>query len=296
MSAGPDTHRQASRSRTPRWTWQGYAPLDAGVAARSASAMGDVAEGLRRWRSWSYLGIESVKNQYRRTVLGPWWLTIQTAVYVAGLAVLFAKIFHEPLHEFVPYVAGGFIGFTLLSGLTRSGAEIFVNNASTIQSTRQPLSMLIFQAVTIEVLQFLHNMIIVVFFLAIGLVSPHLSLLLVPPAVALIIVNGVALGMWLGPTVARFRDVGPFVLSILQVMVFFTPIFWHVDTIKHDDRSLLLGWNPFAYFLGVFRDPMLGNGLHLGTYVGAALITTVNLALAAVIFSRTRSRLPYWVS
>jgi ABC-type polysaccharide/polyol phosphate export permease len=134
------------------------------------------------------------------------------------------------------------------------------------------------------------------FFIAIGVISLKLSLLLVLPGVALIIVNGVALGLWLGPTVARFRDVGPFVASILQVMVFFTPIFWRVDTIHPDSRTLLLAWNPFSYFLGIFRDPLLGGGLHVATYAGAGIVTVVNLFLAAAVFSRTRSRLPYWVS
>jgi len=277
-------------------TWAGYAALDANASVRGAAAFGDVAEGVRRWRSWFYLAVESIKNQYRRTVVGPWWLTIQTAAYVGGLAVLFGTIFRQPLREFVPYVAGGFIAFSLLSGLTRAGADVFLNNASTIKSTRQPLSMLIFQAVTVEFLQFLHNMVIIVVFVVIGIVPLTLMLFLVVPAVALIIVNGVALALWLGPTVARFRDVGPLVTSILQVMAFATPIFWRVDSIHPDSRALLVGWNPFAYLLGIFRDPLLGGPLSASTYLGAAVLTVANVVLATVVFSRNRSRVPYWVA
>jgi len=284
------------RPRASRGTWDGYASLNAGFGTRAAAALGDLAEGCRRWRSWTYLAVESIKNQYRRTVIGPWWLTIQTAAYVAGLAALFGAIFHESLREFVPYVAVGFIGFALLSGLTRAGADIFVNHASVLKSTRQPLSVMVFQAVTIEILQFLHNLLIVVAFVAIGLVPLSWDLLLVLPGVLAIIVNGVALGLWLGPTVARFRDVGPFVTSILQVMVFFTPIFWRVDSLEKDSRALLVAWNPFAYLLGIFRDPLLGGPLVAATYIGAAVITALNVLLAAVIFSRHRSRLPYWVA
>jgi ABC-2 type transport system permease protein len=266
------------------------------MSVRSAAALGDLTEGLRRWRSWSYLAVESLKNQYRRTVIGPWWLTIQTAAYVAGLAVLFGAIFHQPLREFVPYVAGGFIGFTFLAGLTRTGAEIFVNNSSVMRSTRQPLSMLVLKAVAVELLLFAHNMIIVVGFLVMGLVPLSLPLLLVIPAVLVAIVNGIAVGLWLGPTVARFRDVGPFVNSILQVMIFFTPIFWRVDSLHADSRTALVGWNPFTYLLDLFRDPLLGGSWQLSTLVGSGLITLTNVVLAVVVFSRTRSRLPYWVS
>jgi len=266
------------------------------MAVRTTAAVGDVAEGLRRWRSWFYLAVESVKNQYRRTVLGPWWLTLQTAAYVVGLAVLFGAIFRQPLDEFVPYVAGGFIGFTLLSGLTRNGAEVFVNNATTLLSTRQPLSMLVFQMVSVELLQFAHNLLIIMAFVALGLVPLSPLLLLVVPAVLVITINGVAIGLWLGPTVARFRDVGPFVASILQVMMFFTPVFWRVDEIAADQRGALVGWNPFGYLLGLFRDPLLGDLPSFSTWVGVAAVTGLNLLLAAWVFTRTRSRLPYWVS
>lgn len=284
------------RPRASRGVWSGYAPLDAGPRVRAAAAFGDIAEGVRRWRSWTYLAVEQMKNQYRRTVIGPWWLTIQTAAYVAGLAILFGKIFHQPLNDFVPYVAGGFIVFTLLSGLTRTAADTFVASASTLKSTRQPLTMLVFQAITVEVLQFFHNMLIVVVFVLIGIVPITPYLLLIVPAFFLIILNGVTLALWLGPTVARFRDVGPFVGSILQVMIFFTPIFWQLDSLHPDSRTYLVGWNPFAYLLGIFRDPLLGAPPSVMTYIGAAVLTAVNVLLALVVFSRYRSRLPYWVA
>ena len=66
----------AARSRS---TWSGYAPLDADAAVQFQAAVSDIREGLRRRRSWSYLAVENVKNRYRRTVLGPWWLTLQMA-------------------------------------------------------------------------------------------------------------------------------------------------------------------------------------------------------------------------
>jgi lipopolysaccharide transport system permease protein len=266
------------------------------MGTRVRAAAGDVAEGLRRWRSWWYLAVESVKNQYRRTVVGPWWLTLQTAAYVFGLAILFGAIFHQPLDEFVPYVAGGFIGFGLAAGLTRHAADVFVSSASVITSTRQPLSMLVLRGVAVEFLQFAHNLVIIAAFLVMGFTPLTPILLLTIPATLIIVVNGVAVGLWLGPTVARFRDVGPLVTSVMQVMVFFTPVFWRVDEIHPDSRTALVGWNPFAYLLALFRDPLLGQVPSATNCLGVAAVTVVNMVLAAWVFSRSRSHLPYWVS
>src|SRR3954447_13728563 len=106
-------------------SWTGYAPLDAGPLVAFQAAASDLAEGFRRWRSWRYLAVETVKNSYRRTVLGPWWLTLQTAAFVMGLAVIFGQILHESFHDFLPYVAVGLILFNLLAGLTRAGTTVF---------------------------------------------------------------------------------------------------------------------------------------------------------------------------
>jgi ABC-type polysaccharide/polyol phosphate export permease len=288
------TERRSGRTQT--LVWQGYAPLDASVGARVSAAAGDVAEGLRRWRSWTYLAVEAVKNQYRRTVLGPWWVTLQTAAFVIGLAILFGSIFHQSLREFIPYVGGGFIGYTLLAGVTAKSADVFVNNADTLLSTRQPLSMLVFQTVCVELIQFAHNLIIVAAFVAIGLVPVSPLLLLIIPAVVIIALNGVATSLWLGAAVARFRDVGPFVAAVLQVMIFFTPVFWHVDDIAAGSRGALVGWNPFLYLLGIFRDPLLGVATSATTWLGVLVVTGLNLLLAALTFTMARSRLPYWVS
>jgi ABC-type polysaccharide/polyol phosphate export permease len=291
VSTTPRRSEALTTSNSP-----GYAALDASLGVRVTAAVGDIAEGLRRWRSWTYLAVENVKNQYRRTVIGPWWLTLQTGAYVVGLAVLFGTLFHQPLQEFIPYVGGGFIGYTLLAGITAKGADVFVNNAGILLSTRQPLSMLVFQSVCVELLQFAHNLIIVVAFVAFGLVPVTPLLLLIIPAVLAIALNGVAIALWLGPTVARFRDVGPFVQSVLQVMVFFTPVFWRVDDISAASRGAMIGWNPFIYLLGLFRDPLLGEFPSALTWTGVAAVTAVNIILAFWVFTRSRSRLPYWVS
>jgi ABC-type polysaccharide/polyol phosphate export permease len=276
--------------------WTGYAPLDAGFGTRLLAALRDIAEGLRRWRAWSYLAVESIKNQYRRTVLGPWWLTLQTAAYVVGLAVIFGQILHTGLRSFLPYVAVGFIGFNLLAGLTRAGANVFVGAAGVMKSTRQPLTNFVMRDVTIEFIQFGHNMLIYLVFLAAGLVHLNPKMLIALPVVALIAVNGLFAGLWLGPTVARFRDVNPLVMSVLQVLIFFTPVFYRTSNLRGGNRSALLAWNPFTYLLGAFRAPLIDAPLSIYYYAGTVGLTVLNVAFGLIVFSKSRSRLPYWVA
>jgi lipopolysaccharide transport system permease protein len=272
-----------------------YAPLDAPFPTRLLAAFADLAEGLARHRAWRYLAAEHVKNSYRRTVLGPWWLTAQSALYVLGLAAVFGQLLHAPLRSFLPYVAVGFLCFALLSGLTRSAASVFISQAGVIKSTRQPLSGLVLRSVMIELIQFGHNFVIVVLLFAVGLISVTPWLALAPVGLLLILMNGVAAGLWLGPAVARFRDTGPLVDSVLQVIVFFTPIFYKAADL-HGAQGLLIGWNPFTYLIDFFRSTVLGSPPSLTTTIGTGVFTTANIVVATLVFSRVRSRIPYWVT
>jgi ABC-type polysaccharide/polyol phosphate export permease len=277
-------------------SWTGYAPLDAGVGAQFQAAMSDLREGLRRWRSWSYLAVENVKNRYRRTALGPWWLTLQMVIFIVGISVVFGHLLNQPLREFLPYVALGFIVFSLLSGLTSAAADVFITGSSTLKSTRQPLSNLVLRHVGVEFINFAHNMVIYLGFLVIGLVPLSPKILIALPIVVVIAANGLFVGLWLGIAVARFRDVQPFIYSILTVAVFFSPVFYHLDNLSSGIRNVLLVWNPFTYLIMAFRAPLIGEPLLASYYVGTAIVTVINVALGLAVFTRARSRLPYWVA
>ena len=107
---------------------------------------------------------------------------------------------------------------------------------------------------------------------------------------------GLFLGLWLGIAVARFRDLQPFVTSILGVAIFFCPVFYQLDSLSSGIRNVLLVWNPFTYLIMAFRTPLLGEPLLWSYYVGSGIVTVINVAVGLAVFTRARSRLPYWVA
>lgn len=46
-------------------------------------AMTDLRAGILEWRLWGLLGWQDIKQRYRRSTLGPLWLTVSTAVQMA---------------------------------------------------------------------------------------------------------------------------------------------------------------------------------------------------------------------
>ena len=278
-------------------SWTGYAPLDADVGAQFQAATSDIREGLRRWRSWTYLAVENVKNRYRRTVLGPWWLTLQMGIFVTGITLVFGALLNAGgLKEFLPYVGVGYIAFGLLVGLTNAAAGVFVFSSSTLKSTRQPLSNLVLRDVVVEFINFGHNMVLYLVLLLAGLVPLSPKILIAVPVAGVIAVNGLFVGFWLGIAVARFRDVQPFITSILGVIIFFTPVFYDPSKLPPGLQVVVLSWNPFTYLIQAFRAPLIGAPLLPSYYIGTAIFTVINVVLGLAVFTRARSRLPYWVA
>src|SRR5258708_2642069 len=78
-------------------------------------AIGDLVEGLRMWELWSTLGWHDIRQRYRRSVIGPFWLTLSMGVMIGGLAYLYAGLFHQEIQTYLPYVASGMIVFSLIS-------------------------------------------------------------------------------------------------------------------------------------------------------------------------------------
>ena len=80
------------------------------------------------------------------------------------------------------------------------------------------------------------------------------------------------------------------------MIIFFTPVFYHLNNLSPGIQIFVLSWNPFTYLIQAFRAPLIGAPLLPSYYIGTAVFTVINVALGLVVFTRARSRLPYWVA
>src|SRR5262245_33272407 len=77
------------------------------------SAWADVIQGVKLWPLWGTLGWNEILQRYRRSMLGPFWLTISMAVMVVALGVVYAELFKQKIDDFVPFFCLGILLWTL---------------------------------------------------------------------------------------------------------------------------------------------------------------------------------------
>jgi len=66
-------------------------------AARQQSNMaltiGDIRDGMLGTSVWFHLAWQDIKQRYRRSLIGPFWMTISTGVTVAAMGPLYGKLY-----------------------------------------------------------------------------------------------------------------------------------------------------------------------------------------------------------
>ena len=72
--------------------------VDAAAQSKTMTrAWGDLVDGYRRRELWLHLGWQDIKQRYRRSVLGPFWITIATGTTAVAMGGLYSKLFHLQL-------------------------------------------------------------------------------------------------------------------------------------------------------------------------------------------------------
>jgi len=263
---------------------------------RFAMAAKDLLETAQLWRLVWTLSLLDIRLRYRGSVLGPFWLTLSTAVMIAALGFLYSRLFHTDIQTYLPFLSLSLVLWNFLQNMTGDGCTCFTSSESMIRAMRMPLSLHAARVVVRNILVLAHNVIVIVaVFLIMGTVPGIYSFTIVP-AFALWVVDGFAISLMLGVLCARFRDIPPIVGSIMQIAFFISPVIWSPTILAHRGIGIVLvKWNPFYALLEIMRGPLLGARVDLENWAIALGYSALLLCLAAISFTRARPRIAYWV-
>ena len=263
-------------------------------AARQVQAAEDVGGAVRLWQLAAALGWFDIRLRYRGSVLGPFWLTLSTAVMVASLGVLYSALFKMELHDYLPYLALSLVLWNSLGALVGDACTCFTGGEGLIRAVRMPFTLYAARVVVRTTLVLLHNVVVIIAVYAYFDVWPGWRAIGVLPGVVVWLLDGMAVCLLLGAVCARFRDIPPIVGSVMQIAFFISPIIWKPELLTGVQRTLL-PLNPFYSLLEIVRAPLFGVMPDLVVWLSAFGYSAVLLLLSWVTFVRVRGRLAFWV-
>jgi ABC-2 type transport system permease protein len=264
-------------------------------------AFGDLRQGWKQRPLWGYLGWQDIKQRYRRSVLGPLWVSISMAVIATAMGILYGALFQMDLPTFLPYVATGLLIWNFVNGCILEGSEVFIANEGLIKFLPAPLSLHVYRLIWRQTLLFAHNMLVYLIMLVVFPQPLSWTVLAVFPALALLALNGAWVALLFGIVTTRFRDLTPIIQSVVQLLFFLTPIVWiYEDLINSPNtaiaaRARLVEFNPLLHYIEIIRQPMLGHEQHIRHWIVVLVLTVVGWAFTLFALRRYRARVPYWV-
>lgn len=269
-------------------------PMSALRKEMMSRAIRDFREGLANWRIWWLFGIGDIRQRYARSRLGQFWITLSMAIFVCAIGSVYALLFHQPIRQFLPYVAVNFVVWTLISGLLTDSCTAFIQADTYLRQEPLPKVIFVMRIIVRNLVTFFHNIIIVpIVFIVMGK-WPSGTLLLAPLGLALVLLAGFFTGLLLGVLCSRFRDLPQIVQNLVQVVFFITPIVWPADSVR-GRAEFIIDLNPFAAFLHVVSEPLLGNYPHLSAYLMVCGSIVILAAISIPLFARFRARVVYWL-
>ena len=266
---------------------------DMSFAARNRLAIADIIDGSKLWRLAWMLGWFDIRLRYRGSMLGPFWLTLSTAVLVAALGVLYSTLFKMELRDYLPFLAISQILWSFISTTVAEGCTCFTAVDAVVRSVRMPFVLHAMRSVVRNVAVMAHNLVVILAVYAYFEMWPGSGVLLTIPAFAIWLINALAVTVLLGAFCARFRDVAPIVGSVMQIMFFVSPVIWKPQQLGQ--AAIYLPFNPFYSLLEIMRGPLLGTPPSRLVWFSACLYTLLLCAGTWAFFVRARGRLAFWL-
>ena len=246
-------------------------------------------------RLWLRLGYMDVRRRYRKTILGPFWATGQIAVYIICVGFIFSNVLSTDRDAYIPYLTTGFIAWMFVYTNLQETSGAFIGASSLRQQLPFPYSMFIAIAISKNLIVNIHNYSLYFIVMLFYPVTVNWSLLLLIPGYILVVGNLTWISLLLATLAARYRDVVQLVASVIQVMIFVTPIFWSPDMISGVKRTFVLMPNLLYHLTVVIRAPLLGEVPPLTSYLVLLVALFVGTIFTAWFFGKRRSQIVFWI-
>jgi len=253
----------------------------------------DLWSSLFDWNLWGILGWHDIRQRYRRSLLGPLWVTMSMAIYVGAIGILWSKLFGISSDDFIPHLCLGILVWTLFTSTINECCTTFETNTHLILQSRKPLFIYILWVIWRNLIIFMHNFVVyipVMLMFSVDVNANTFWLLLSAPLMLLCITW---VSFLLGILSVRYRDVPPIIASILTVLFFLTPVMWKSEQLGRYEQYVY--WNPVTHIIELIRAPLLGQALPVQTWIVGGSMASIGWVIAIIFFVRFRNRIPYWL-
>lgn len=255
----------------------------------------DIIIGLNKKLFWINYGFNDIKKSYRRKFLGQFWITINALLFILAIYFVFRYALAGSYNNYLIYLSIGYIIWLFMSGCINSSSTLFFQSKTFLLNKYWPLSAFVLRSWFREILVFSHNIIIIPFiFLYYGIWPGLESLFLSITGLLLMLFTSFWVIILVSITTTRFPDLSEIISSLMRIFFFISPIMW-VERSFAEFAELLLLVNPFAYFIKIIRDPLLGYPVPIDAWIISVCLAITVMFCALILLKFNKHKLTYWL-
>lgn len=231
--------------------------------------------------------MRDVRVLYRQAVFGIAWAIIQPVFAVIVFSIVFGR-FARISSDGMPYavfVFAAVLPWTYFAEAVRRSSTGLVNDAELVRKIYFPRLLIPLQGVTAPLIDFAFAFVVLLATMLWYGVMPTWRLLALPPMIALTGALALAVGLWLSPINARFRDIKHTLPFILQIWMYASPIVYPVSMVP-DAWRWIYSLNPMVGVIEAFRWAILAKDQPELTSILISVVLTAALLLGGLVFFR----------
>lgn len=254
----------------------------------------ELSAALANPHLWALLAWYDIRQRYRRSVLGPFWVTISTGVMIGTMGILWSYLFKNDVKSYLPFFAIGNIVWTFYSSQINEACIGFTQFESTIKQIRFPMGVYLLRILMRNLIILGHNCVIIAAVLI--FIGPHLTwhAWLALPGLLLGSIAMFGISMIVSVFCTRYRDMPMIIQNGMTVLFYVTPIIWRPDALgtKH---AWIAHYNPFAHLIEIVRAPIVNAYFPMQSWIWSLITTFILLVVGIALQGRFRNRIAYWL-
>ena len=254
----------------------------------------ELRNGIKAWRIWYLLGTADLRRRHARSRIGQLWITLSTGTTILALGLVWSLLWKIPVSGILPYIAVAMIFWSFLTGILTEATTAFPSMGNIFLNQRTSISVAIFAVIYRNLIYLAYNLIIAAAIFLFYMKLPTLQFFMVIPGILMTLIFITSASYILAIIATRYRDAVPLTLSVTQIGYFITPVLWRPEFIPEAYRWINTV-NPFAVFLALLRDPLLGEKIPQSTWYAAGLYTIAAVLLALPIIGKYSKRVIFWI-
>src|SRR6202161_1206208 len=106
------------------------------------------------------MGWDDIRQRYRAAVLAPFWIALSMGAFILLLGVIYSRLFHMELENYMPYLSVGYIVWGFMSAATNDSCIAFTDPSRISKQIKLPYSVYVLRVVWRNCIIFLHPIVI----------------------------------------------------------------------------------------------------------------------------------------